>query len=918
MIRISVLSWSRTAVFTGLLWFAAARAQAMVSPGEILISEMNCVACHAASGPVQARLASRPSPRLNPAHAARVTPQWLRAFLENPQATQPGTLMPDLLAGLDEPKRAEAAEALTHYLMELRGEDKTAPIGASAAAIKSGQDLFHSVGCVTCHAPEVLPADKANNAEAKAEFDKLRVTSVPMGALEKKYTVSALAAFLQDPLKSRPGGRMPSFKLKPAEARAIAMYLLRAQVPAGEAARLAGLGYEYYEADLPELPEFDRMEAKTKGHVDNFTLAVAERKNDFAVRFTGMIEVPKEGEYEFFTKSDDGSRLFINDKMVVENGGIHPNQERSGKVKLTPGAHAIRVHYFDGGGQRALTVSWKGPGLDKREIEAKFLSHEGQPMRPVGDAMFALDATKAKHGKELFATLNCGACHQVDGPGRKSKPLAELNARQPGGCLATKPKEGVPKFEISDRQRVVILSQLGSQAELNEPLTSEQQIARTMTTMNCYACHSRERRGGAEGLKRDYFTGLGETDLGEEGRIPPTLTGVGAKLRPEWIKSVLLEGGAVRPYMATRMPQYGEKNVGHLPALFDQADTKADAPAQPDVFAAGVAGDANKFGRKMIGVGGLTCIACHNLDGNKSLGIPAVDLATSGQRLKWDWFRRYLLDPQALRPGTRMPSFWPGGVAVNKDYFGGDTEKQIFAIWAYLARKNFTDLPPGLVQGKQELIADKEPVIYRNFIEGAGARAIGVGYPEKANLAFDANEQRLALIWQGAFIDAAKHRTGRGQGFEKPLGTAVVEGPPGAPFAVLESESSAWPKEAGKAAGWQFRGYSFDEKMRPTFRYEGPGIAVEDFPVAVTVNDDPGFVRTIKLRATKASERLYFRAALADKIEEKDGVFHIGEKVTMKFPGAKALLRVSEGKTELLVPVMFAGQEAKIVQEISW
>jgi hypothetical protein len=106
--------------------------------------------------------------------------------------------------------------------------------------------------------------------------------------------------------------------------------------------------------------------------------------------------------------------------------------------------------------------------------------------------------------------------------------------------------------------------------------------------------------------------------------------------------------------------------------------------------------------------------------------------------------------------------------------------------------------------------------------------------------------------------------------------------------------------------------------MRPTFRYEGQGIAVEDFPVAVTAKDEPGFVRTLTLRAMKPLEPLYFRAALADKIDEKDGVFHIGEKVTMKFPGAKALLRVSEGKTELLVPIIFAGQQAKIVQEISW
>lgn len=889
-----------------------------VSPGELLISEMNCVACHDAPDAVKARLSSRPSPRLDGQHAARVTPHWMRAFLADPQATQPGTLMPDLLAGLDAPAKAEAAEALTHYLISLRGEAKDKPVGSGLAAVNIGRTLYHSVGCVACHAPQEAPAGAAANAETTAQLEKLAKTSVPLGVLEKKYSVSALAAFLRDPVKSRPGGRMPSSRLNEGEARAIAAYLLRGQQGGGTVQQLPGLAYEYYEANLPELPEFDRLTPKTTGSAEKISLAVAERKNNYALRFHGVLAIEKEGEYEFFTKSDDGSRLYIDEKLVVENGGIHPDQERGGKIKLTVGEHSIRVIYFEGGGNSALAVSWRGPGFGKREIDAKLLSHEGQAQRPIGEVDFAIDAAKAAKGKELYASLNCASCHQIDQPGQKAKALAQLNGRQPGGCLSTKIKPGVPKFELTDRQRVVILAQLGSQNEWNQELTPEQQIARTMTTLNCYACHSRERRGGVEGFRRDYFTSVGEVDLGDEGRIPPALQGVGAKLRPEWIKSVLVEGGAVRPYMATRMPQYGDRNVGHLPNLFATADDRPDAIPQPDVFAPGVGLEANKSGRKLLGVGGLTCISCHNLDGNKSLGVPALDLATVGQRLKYDWFKRYLLDPQSLRPGTRMPAFWPNGVATNKEVLAGDTDKQIFSIWAYLSRKNFTDLPPGLAQGLQELVADKEPVIYRNFIEGAGSRAIGVGYPEKANLAFDANDQRLALFWQGPFIDAAKHRTGRGQGYQKPLGNAVVAGPPGAAFAVLESESAAWPKESGKAAGWQFLGYTFDKQQRPTFRYSWRGVTIEDYPVAISQNNDPGFRRTITLKADKATPSLYFRAALADKIVEKDGAFLVAEKVTMKFPGAKGFLRTQDGKTELLVPVAFAGPEAKIVQEISW
>jgi len=529
-------------------------ALAAIDPGEILIAEMNCAACHEVTPPIAARLASRPSARLDAAHAVRVTAPWLRAFLEDPQATQPGTLMPDMLGGMDPAARHEAAEALTHYLVQLRGPEKdAAPVVSDATLIETGKTLYHTAGCVACHAPEAPPAEKMNNADAWADLDKLRQTSVPMGALDLKYSPAELAAFLQDPLKSRPGGRMPSLKLTAPEAQAIAAYLLRRPAPTGA------------------------------------------------------------------------------------------------KFAATP-----------------------------------------TPKSPAPNSKFTVDAARAARGKELFAVLNCAACHPIGEPGGKAKPMARLNARQPSGCLGTKPRAGVPRFEMNDRQRVVMLAHLGNQAALAEPLTPEQQITRTMTALNCYACHARERRGGVEGSRREYFSG--SLDLGDEGRIPPTLRGVGAKLRPESIKAILTAGESLRSYMATRMPQYGVENVGHLAALFDQADTRPETQVMPADQTAAL--DAP--GRQLVGAGGLNCISCHNFDGHKSPGIPGLDLARATGRLKWDWFRRFLLDPPSVHSGTRMPVFWPAGVSTNTGILGGDAEKQIQAIWTYLTRKDFADLPAGV------------------------------------------------------------------------------------------------------------------------------------------------------------------------------------------------------------------------------
>ncbi len=894
--------------------------RAEISPGELLIAEMNCVACHEAAAPVRERLASRRAPHLG-AEGVRATPQWLRAFLADLQSEKPGTLMPDTLHTLPAERKAEAIEALTHFLVSIQPQRQGAPHGANAAAMETGERLYQSAGCVQCHAPAELPPGRENTAAAWEEFERLKSASVPLGDLAKKFTVTELAAFLRDPLQSRPAGRMPGMKLAEREADAIAMWLLRGQSPGGPPRQMKGLQYEYYEKDLPELPEFDRLKPDATGVADTISLKPARRKDGFALRFTGALTAPTAGEYKFYLESDDGSRLFIDGKMVVENGGLHSKQTRDGTVHLEGGPHAIVVTYFDAAGERALAVSWKGPELSKQKIPASALSHDGEPMTPLGDAPFAVDEAKAARGANYFVSLQCARCHDgaVNAASPAAKPLAQLTARQPAGCIAASAKAGVPKFQFTDRQRAAIQAALSNQAALSVALDAEHEIRRTMTALNCYACHGRDRRGGAEGLRREYFTTAGEVDLGDEGRIPPSLTAVGAKLRPEWMHTVLAEGGAVRPYMAARMPQFGAGNVARLPALFETADARPEGLPQPDVFAPGAATDANKFGRKLVGIGGLSCIACHTFDGNKSLGVPALDLATAGQRLKWDWFRRYLLDPQSLRPGTRMPAFWPGGVAVNKSVLDGDAEKQIFAIWAYLARKNFTSLPDGLVQGRQELLVSNEAVIYRNFIDGGGPRAIGVGYPEKVNLAFDADEVRLALLWQGPFIDAARHWSGRGEGFEKPLGGNLAHSPPGAPFAVLDSQAAPWPSEVGAPAGYQFGGYRLDDKRRPTFLYSFHGVRVEDYPLGVPGEVDGSYRRTLTFCSEHPPANLYFRAAVDDKIDSQPGgAFLVGDKMKLTFPGAKPAVRRIGDKSELLVPVVFAGNEARIVEEIVW
>ena len=68
----------------------------------------------------------------------------------------------------------------------------------------------------------------------------------------------------------------------------------------------------------------------------------------FAIDYTGKFWIDNPGLYGFSLTSDDGSRLYIDDREIIDNDGIHPPEERTGSVVLTGGIHRIRVSYFQG------------------------------------------------------------------------------------------------------------------------------------------------------------------------------------------------------------------------------------------------------------------------------------------------------------------------------------------------------------------------------------------------------------------------------------------------------------------------------------------------------------------------------------------------------------------------------------------
>lgn len=885
-----------------------------VDVGEQLLSALACADCHTASPNAQVRLMSRSGPRLG-GEALRLTPGYLRTWLQDPQKAKPGTTMPDLLHGMPVMDKAEIVEDLTHFLISAQGADTNSPVAADQFKIELGRKLYHEAGCVACHAP----IDTREGVSA-ADLAKAQANSIPISDLARKTTVAELARFLRDPSKSRPNGRMPSLNLGPREAESIAMYLMRNQAVGmddpSKARKFPGVRFQYFEGDFGDETTMERAEAKSSGVSDDFRLRPRGREDQVGFRYTGFIRVTEPGQYTFYTRSDDGSRLRIGTQLVVDNWGVHPTSEKSGSVVLTTGDHPYQLTWFNGGGETSLEVLWEGPGIAKQRVPKSALYQMSVPMEPLGLETFAPNADRVARGRDRFASLGCASCHQVnDTQGLvasrlAAKPLNELKGGLEQGCLSTSVKTGLPKYALGAEQRSAVQATLRNVDLISQIMGPRQQVDHTLARLNCLACHTRDGVGGPEALgKSPWFTVVGEADLGDEGKIPPHLNGVGGKLKPAWLTEVLQKGTKTRPYMATKMPVFGDAHVGGLPLLFEQADAQGPAQADP-VFTT----RDMKAGWKLVGSDGLSCIACHTFGPHKSLGIPAMDLTQMSKRLRPEWFKKYLVDPAALRPGTRMPTFWPEGRAVNRDILEGNTEAQIHSIWAFLSKGGQADVPTGLIRAKKELVVGNEPVIYRNFIEGAGSRAIGVGYPERAHLAFDANDIRLALIWQGSFIDLARHSTDRGVGYEPPLGDHQVRLPAGPAFALLDDPQAAWPKDAGRKAGWQFQGYTLDPKRRPVFRYRLGELAFEDSPEPKKAEFDVSLKRTVVIRGTGGAN-LWFRAAQGEIKALPGGVWQVDGELKISFQGGGKPIVVGN---ELRVPVPVVGGSATLVEEFIW
>ncbi|MGC9410650.1 ricin-type beta-trefoil lectin domain protein [Streptomyces sp. DZ1-3] len=85
-------------------------------------------------------------------------------------------------------------------------------------------------------------------------------------------------------------------------------------------------------------------------------------ESNFVTHVLGNLHAPGAGSYTLRLTSDDGSRLWIDDRLVIDHGGLHGPEPKDATVELTAGPHALRVEHFERGGGEQLTLAWRPPG----------------------------------------------------------------------------------------------------------------------------------------------------------------------------------------------------------------------------------------------------------------------------------------------------------------------------------------------------------------------------------------------------------------------------------------------------------------------------------------------------------------------------------------------------------------------------
>jgi hypothetical protein len=219
--------------------------------------------------------------------------------------------------------------------------------------------------------------------------------------------------------------------------------------------------------------------------------------------------------------------------------------------------------------------------------------------------------------------------------------------------------------------------------------------SRQMRILRCNACHRRDDQEDTWSQLRDEEAGLTaglpavdpetEPKHFKADQIRPSLTWTGEKLKPEWMATFIAGKLPYKPreYLRARMPAFTRR----ADLLAHGLAHEHGYSAQPETI---VAPDEKlaEIGRDLVGKKRWSCTACHDMGKTEAVGVfesPGPNFMYIKDRLRHEYYDRWMWLPSRVEPGTKMPQvYMVGKPSLLADVLQGDASRQIDAIWNYI------------------------------------------------------------------------------------------------------------------------------------------------------------------------------------------------------------------------------------------
>jgi len=391
-------------------------------------------------------------------------------------------------------------------------------------------------------------------------------------------------------------------------------------------------------------------------------------------------------------------------------------------------------------------------------------------------------------GGELFGTMGCVACHPSGAlPAMGSKyTLPLLTAR----LLDTHQPSMLLNDEDATALAAYLLRSTDPAFEVPAPAGNAAAGAALINSLNCTGCHAqassakRPLNGAECRVVRTAWTAPQKASVNaylaarkpakspapvftlplelerhqcltchRPGTEAPELEGVGEKLKTEWIGQVLWGKKRIRHGRELRMPHYDEAAMRPLALALAKAEGVAPGPgAAPPAFPDAVRETGIGLFGTNIKKQGMACIGCHDWGANKALGEEGPQLRNAAERLRFEWYERWMRNPARILSGTSMPNYF-GSMPIER------ARPRIHALWAAMEWGEKAPIPDGFrvgdleVSGEAKPVVGKEAVVIRWDMPEATPAAIAVGLPGNLSYCFDAGQSKLLYAWRGGFLD---------------------------------------------------------------------------------------------------------------------------------------------------------------------